>query len=39
VSGKNSEGVDRRWGCDVRFMSGVFVGRHGRRQRGTFAFF
>jgi hypothetical protein len=39
VSDNNSEGVDRRWGCDVRFMSGVFVDRHGRRQHGTFAFF
>lgn len=38
VSDNNSEGVDRRWACDVRFMSGVFVDRQGRRQRGTFVF-
>jgi hypothetical protein len=39
VSDNNSDEVDRRWACDVRFMSGVFVDRQGRRQRGTFAFF
>jgi hypothetical protein len=39
VSDNNSDGVDRLWACDVRFMSGVFVDRQGRRQRGTFGFF
>jgi hypothetical protein len=38
VSDNNSDGVDRRWACDVRFMSGVFVDRQGRHQGGTFAF-
>jgi hypothetical protein len=39
VSDNNSDGVDLRWACDVRFMSGVFVDRQGRHQRGTFGFF
>ena len=39
VSDNNSDGVNRRWACDVRFMSGVFVDRQGQHQRGTFAFF
>jgi hypothetical protein len=39
VSDNNSDEVDRRWACDVRFMSGVFVDRQGRHQPGTFAFF
>jgi hypothetical protein len=34
----NSDGVARRWACDVRFMAGVFQSRDGRKQRGTFAF-
>jgi len=38
ISDNNSDGVDRRWACDVRFMSGVFADRQGRRQPGTFAF-
>lgn len=39
VSNNNSEGVDRRWACDVRFMHGVFRDREGRSQPGTFGFF
>lgn len=35
----NTDGVARRWACDVRFMKGVFVDRSGRTQRGAFAFF
>jgi hypothetical protein len=38
VSDNNSEGVARRWACDVRFMTGVFQSRDGRKQRGTFGF-
>jgi hypothetical protein len=34
----DSEGVARRWACDVRFMSGVFRDRAGRTQQGTFCF-
>jgi hypothetical protein len=34
----NSEGVARRWACDVRFMTGLFQSRDGRKQRGTFGF-
>ncbi len=34
----NSDGVSRRWACDVRFMSGVFRDRTGRTQQGTFCF-
>ena len=34
----NSDGVARRWACDVRFMTGVFQSRDGRKQRGTFGF-
>jgi hypothetical protein len=34
----NSDGVPRRWACDVRFMAGVFQSRDGRTQRGTFGF-
>ena len=34
----NSDGVARRWACDVRFMTGVFQGRDGRKQHGTFGF-
>lgn len=36
---QNTDGVARRWACDVRFMRGVFVDREGRTQRGAFAFF
>ena len=36
--GHNSDGVARRWACDVRFMSGVFRDRAGRTQQGTFCF-
>jgi hypothetical protein len=32
----NSNGVARRWSCDVRFMTGVFRDRAGRTQQGTF---
>jgi hypothetical protein len=35
---RNSEGVPRRWSCDVRFMTGVFRDRTGRTQQGTFCF-
>jgi hypothetical protein len=34
----NSDGVARRWACDVRFMTGVFRDRAGRTQQGTFCF-
>jgi hypothetical protein len=34
----NSDGVARRWACDVRFMTGVFQNRAGRKQHGTFGF-
>jgi hypothetical protein len=34
----NSDGVARRWACDVRFMTGVFRDRVGRTQQGTFCF-
>lgn len=34
----NSDGVARRWACDVRFMTGVFQNRDGRKRRGTFGF-
>jgi hypothetical protein len=34
----NSDGVARRWSCDVRFMMGVFRDRAGRTQQGTFCF-
>jgi hypothetical protein len=36
--GHNSDGVARRWACDVRFMSGVFRDRAGRTQQGAFCF-
>lgn len=39
VSDNNSDRVKRRWGCDVRFMSGVFVDRRGRLRFGAFSFF
>ena len=35
---QNSDGMARRWACDVRFMTGVFQNRAGRKQHGTFAF-
>jgi hypothetical protein len=35
---QNSDGVARHWGCDVRFMTGVFRDRTGRIQQGTFCF-
>jgi hypothetical protein len=38
VSEHNSDGVARRWACDVRFMTGVFRDRAGRTQQGTFCF-
>jgi hypothetical protein len=38
VSDHNSEGIARRWACDVRFMSGVFRDRAGRTQQGSFCF-
>jgi hypothetical protein len=34
----NSDGLARRWACDVRFMTGVFRSRDGRKQRGTLGF-
>ena len=34
----NSDGVARRWACDVRFMTGVFRDRAGSTQQGTFCF-
>jgi hypothetical protein len=36
--GHNSDGLVRRWACDVRFMTGVFRDRAGRTQQGTFCF-
>jgi hypothetical protein len=33
----NSDGVARRWSCDVRYMTGVFRDRAGRTQQGHFA--
>ena len=39
VSANNSEGVDRRWAADIRYMAGVYRDRHGRAQRGAFGFF
>jgi hypothetical protein len=38
VSTQNSEGIARRWACDVRFMTGAFRDRAGRTQQGTFCF-
>lgn len=38
VSANNSDGIARRWACDIRFMKGVFVDREGRTQRGAFSF-
>jgi hypothetical protein len=38
VSEHNSDGVTRRWACDVRFMTGVFRDRAGHTQQGTFCF-
>jgi hypothetical protein len=38
VSDHNSEGIARRWACDVRFMSGVFRDRAGQTQQGAFCF-
>jgi hypothetical protein len=35
----NSDGVARRWACDVRFMQGVFRDRAGRTQPGAVGFF
>jgi hypothetical protein len=35
---QSSDGMARRWGCDVRFMTGVFRDRDGRTQQGTFCF-
>jgi hypothetical protein len=34
----NSDGVARRWHCDVRFMRGMFRDRAGRTQYGAFGF-
>ena len=36
---QNTDGVERRWAADVRFMLGVFRDREGRAQRGAFGFF
>lgn len=35
---ENTDGVERRWAADVRFMLGVFRDREGRAQRGAFGF-
>lgn len=39
IPGNSYDGAARRWGCDVRFMKGVFRDREGRTQRGAFGFF
>ena len=39
VSANNSEGVDRRWASDIRYIAGVYRDRQGRAQRGAFGFF
>ena len=39
VSDNNTDGVPRRWACDVRYMKGIFVDREGLSQPGAFGFF
>ena len=39
VTNNNSEGVDRRWAADIRFMKGTYFDREGHRRSGSFGFF
>ncbi|MEM9607494.1 MAG: hypothetical protein AAGA99_08740 [Actinomycetota bacterium] len=35
----DSDGVERRWACDVRFMDGVYRDRNDKLKRAAFAFY